>query len=58
LLAWGTNPNYWMTEPSREKLRHLSTRILVAVPETQRAYESESLQGVTVIGDTQGRLKQ
>jgi len=23
-----------------------------------RAYESERLQGVTVIGDTQGRLKQ
>jgi hypothetical protein len=35
------------------KLRHLSTRILVAVAATQRAYESERLQGVTVIGDTQ-----
>jgi hypothetical protein len=58
LLAWGTNPHYWLTDTSREKLRHLSTRILVAVPKTQRAYEAERLQGVTVIGDTQGRLKQ
>jgi 3-(3-hydroxy-phenyl)propionate hydroxylase len=57
LLAWGTDPGFWLTERSRDILRRLGTRVITAVPETQRSYEAARLEGVTVIGDAQGRLK-
>jgi 3-(3-hydroxy-phenyl)propionate hydroxylase len=57
LLAWGTDPGYWLSDRAREILRRLGTRIITAVPETQRGYEAERLSGVTVVGDAQGRLK-
>jgi 3-(3-hydroxy-phenyl)propionate hydroxylase len=57
LLAWGTDPGYWLSAPARDSLRRLGTRVITAVPETQRAYEAARLEGVTVIGDAQGRLK-
>jgi 3-(3-hydroxy-phenyl)propionate hydroxylase len=57
LLAWGVDPGYWLTAAARRTLAALGTRIITAVPETQRAYEAARLEGVTVIGDAQGRLK-
>jgi 3-(3-hydroxy-phenyl)propionate hydroxylase len=57
LLAWGTDPGYWLSDRAREILARLGTKVITVVPETQRAYEAARLEGVTVVGDAQGRLK-
>jgi len=57
LLAWGTDPGYWLSNKARNILQRLGTRVITAVPETQRIYEAARLTGVTVIGDAQGLLK-
>jgi 3-(3-hydroxy-phenyl)propionate hydroxylase len=57
LLAWGTDPGYWLSERAREILARLGTKVITVVPETQREYEAALLTGVTVVGDAQGRLK-
>jgi 3-(3-hydroxy-phenyl)propionate hydroxylase len=57
LVAWGTDPGYWLSDRSREILRRLGTKVITVVPETQREYEAARLEGVTVVGDAQGRIK-
>jgi 3-(3-hydroxy-phenyl)propionate hydroxylase len=57
VLAWGTNPAHPLSDGARRVLDSLNAKLLSAVPMTQLAYESGRTNDVTVIGDSQGRLK-
>ena len=56
LLAWGTDPSRWLGERGRHFVEKLGVKIVSAVPLTQMEHERER-SDITIIGDTQGRLK-
>ncbi len=58
VLAWGTDPLLPLSDQSLLILKRLGTRFFSAVPITQLVHESGRHPGVTVIGDTQERLKE
>ncbi|WP_334176686.1 bifunctional 3-(3-hydroxy-phenyl)propionate/3-hydroxycinnamic acid hydroxylase [Pseudoxanthobacter sp.] len=58
LIAWGLDPLYWLGTDARAILQNLGVRLICAVPEVQRAYAQAEWNGVTVVGDIDGRLKE
>jgi 3-(3-hydroxy-phenyl)propionate hydroxylase len=59
IVAWGVNPEYWMSEETRVIRERLNAKVFWAVPMTQLEHESTRCPpGVTLIGDAQGRLKE
>lgn len=57
VIAWGTDPTYGMSTAVREFWERLGTRFVRVKPLVQMAHPEESGNGVLVLGDTQGRIK-
>ncbi len=57
VLAYGTNPAHPLSGPARALLDRLGAKLFSVTPLTQLAYESGRTNDVTVIGDSQSRLK-
>ena len=58
LLAWGADPNYWLTPRSRAILKALDARIVTAKPVVQIHRSVDMTDNTEVIGDEQMRLKE
>lgn len=59
ILAWNNDPLRLISAETAEAFRRLGAEFVSAVPEVQREWTQENVtEGVTVLGDAQGRLKQ
>lgn len=57
LLAWGINPERWLSAEAKAIVRQLDIRLIRAVPETQFAHELAAALDHIVIGDKGGKLQ-
>lgn len=58
LLAWGADPNYWLSPKSRAILQALDARIVTAKPVVQMQRKVDMTDNTEVIGDEEMRLKE
>ena len=58
LLAWGADPNYWLTPRSHAILKALDAKIVTAKPVVQIQRTVDMTDNTEVIGDEQFRLKE
>ena len=59
ILAWNNDPKNLLSAETVAAFERLGTVFATGVPEVQRAWTQErASEGVTVLGDAQGRLKQ
>lgn len=57
LLAWGADPNYWLSPQSRAILKAMDAKIITAKPVVQMHRTVDMTDQTEVIGDEQMRLK-
>ncbi|RYY27085.1 MAG: bifunctional 3-(3-hydroxy-phenyl)propionate/3-hydroxycinnamic acid hydroxylase [Sphingomonadales bacterium] len=57
LIAWGTDPERWLTPAAKAIVAQLGIRLIRAVPETQFAHELSMCPDHVLIGDTGGKLQ-
>ncbi len=57
LLAWGINPERWLSPEAKAIVDQIGIRLIRAVPSTQFAHELATQPGHTVIGDKGGKLQ-
>lgn len=59
VIVWGNNPHDVLPSPALAQLERLGARLVMIVPETQRAWaEATVADDVLVLGDHTGRMKQ
>ncbi|GLR66956.1 3-(3-hydroxy-phenyl)propionate/3-hydroxycinnamic acid hydroxylase [Acidocella aquatica] len=58
LICWGSRPDRWMSAGTVRILERIGTEIICAVPMVQQAHEVPLYNGITVLGDKSGDLKE
>jgi 3-(3-hydroxy-phenyl)propionate hydroxylase len=57
VLAWGAAPTFGLTPQARALWERLGARLVFVKPDVQLEYADDVPEGVLVLGDVQGRLK-
>lgn len=58
LLCWGTDPDYWLTEHSKQLLQAMGAKVLTLKPTVQLHRDVDISAHTEVVGDEQMRLKE
>ena len=58
LISWGGRPDRWMSAETVKVLERIGTKIICVVPTVQQAYDVPLYDGITVLGDKNGDLKE